>query len=129
MMAKVTKLFSKGEDGIERARRIGFKCPGCDNWHWMGTAEFNDDQAVWGFNGNFDKPTFTPSILSRGGHYIPNHQPGASCWCKPSDPEYYDETGCYVCHSFVTDGKIQFLGDCTHKLAGQTVELPEIDPT
>jgi hypothetical protein len=30
-----------------------------------------------------------------------------------------------VCHSFVTDGKIQFLGDCTHALAGQTVELPE----
>ncbi len=28
-----------------------------------------------------------------------------------------------VCHSFVTDGQIQFLGDCTHKLAGQTVPL------
>jgi hypothetical protein len=25
----------------------------------------------------------------------------------------------------VNDGKIQFLGDCHHKLAGQTVELPE----
>ena len=30
-----------------------------------------------------------------------------------------------VCHSFVTDGRIQFLGDCTHKLAGQTVNIPE----
>jgi hypothetical protein len=28
------------------------------------------------------------------------------------------------CHSFVVDGQIQFLGDCTHKLAGQTVPLP-----
>ena len=30
-----------------------------------------------------------------------------------------------VCHSFVTDGRIQFLADCTHALAGQTVDLPE----
>ena len=27
------------------------------------------------------------------------------------------------CHSFVTDGKIRFLGDSTHKLKGQTVPL------
>jgi hypothetical protein len=30
-----------------------------------------------------------------------------------------------VCHSFVTDGRIQFLNDCTHPLAGQTVDIPE----
>ncbi|MHC8396108.1 hypothetical protein ACYZT8_21075 [Pseudomonas sp. LB3P93] len=30
-----------------------------------------------------------------------------------------------VCHSFVIDGCIQFLGDCTHELASQTVDLPE----
>jgi hypothetical protein len=29
-----------------------------------------------------------------------------------------------VCHSFVTDGRIQFLGDCTHALANQTFDLP-----
>lgn len=32
----------------------------------------------------------------------------------------------FVCHSFVTDGRIQFLSDCTHSLAGQTVDLPEM---
>jgi len=31
-----------------------------------------------------------------------------------------------ICHSFIRDGKIQFLGDCTHALAGQTVDLPEL---
>lgn len=31
------------------------------------------------------------------------------------------------CHSFITDGKIQYLSDCFHELAGQTVDLPEID--
>ena len=30
-----------------------------------------------------------------------------------------------ACHTFVTDGRIQFLGDCTHALAGQTVDLPD----
>src|SRR5436309_254590 len=28
-----------------------------------------------------------------------------------------------VCHSFVRDGLIEFLGDCTHPLAGRTVPL------
>jgi hypothetical protein len=58
---------------------------------------------VWGWNGSVDAPTFTPSILI---HYQGGDNP-------------------MVCHSFVTDGRIQFLGDCTHALAGQTVELPE----
>lgn len=30
-----------------------------------------------------------------------------------------------VCHSFVRAGKIEFLGDCTHALKGQTVPLPD----
>lgn len=30
-----------------------------------------------------------------------------------------------LCHSFVTDGKIQFLNDCFHSLKGQTVDLPD----
>jgi hypothetical protein len=31
-----------------------------------------------------------------------------------------------VCHSYVTDGKIRFLDDCTHELAGKTVELEDV---
>jgi hypothetical protein len=34
-----------------------------------------------------------------------------------------------VCHSWVTNGRIQFLSDCTHSLKDQTVELPEIYQT
>ena len=29
------------------------------------------------------------------------------------------------CHSFITNGEIKFLNDCTHELKGQTVRLPE----
>lgn len=64
-------------------------------------------EGAWGFNGNVDAPTLTPSLLLTQG-------------VTPCDRR--DK---FVCHSFVTDGRIQFLSDCTHSLAGQTVDLPE----
>lgn len=59
----------------------------------------------WTWNGDIDKPTVKPSILTRGG----------------------DIDGEHVCHSFVNDGMIQFLSDCSHEFANQTVELLDID--
>jgi hypothetical protein len=32
-----------------------------------------------------------------------------------------------LCHTFINDGNIQFLADCTHKLAGKTVPVPDWD--
>jgi hypothetical protein len=77
----------------------------------------------WGYNGNPDKPTFTPSVLVRSGHHVPGHD-GGTCWCNWDDRDEFPDLKCTVCHSFVTDGRIQFLSDCTHALAGQTVDLP-----
>jgi hypothetical protein len=68
----------------------------------------NGDGPVWTFNGDEEKPTFSPSILVSS--------------TSPKDGKIYIK-----CHSFVTDGKIQFLSDSAHALAGQTVELPEVD--
>ena len=31
-----------------------------------------------------------------------------------------------ICHSFIRDGFIEYLSDCTHSLAGKTVELKEL---
>ena len=28
-----------------------------------------------------------------------------------------------ICHSYVKEGKIIYLGDCTHALAGQTIPM------
>jgi len=33
-----------------------------------------------------------------------------------------------VAWAFVTAGRIQFLADCGHSLAGQTVEIPDWEP-
>lgn len=64
----------------------------------------------WGWNGNAERPTFTPSVLVT--------YDGADAGKDRAPPAR--------CHTFVTGGQIQFLGDCTHALAGQTVSLPEL---
>jgi hypothetical protein len=79
----------------------------------------------WGFNGSGDRPTFTPSVAVSSGHHIPGHK--GDCWCtfnaaRPNEDPSFE---CSMCHSYVTDGRIQFLGDCTHAHAGQTVDLPD----
>ncbi len=107
---------------------VAFWCPGCNSSHPIRVAP-HQNAASWGYNGNPAAPTFTPSVLFRSGHHIPS-QEGKRCWCDYNRERV--EAGkepsgftCDVCHSFVTDGRIQFLGDCTHALAGQTVDLPE----
>jgi hypothetical protein len=92
-----------------------FRCPGCDHRHQVFVGEGSGPR--WGYNGDPARPTFTPSILVT--------------WGEPSDvPDEFDDASRdrkMVCHSYVTGGRIQFLGDCTHALAGQTVDLPEYD--
>ena len=53
-------------------------------------------------------------------------QAGNNCWCTynaehPSEPAPYK---CERCHSFVREGQIQFLTDCTHNLAGSGCSNP-----
>lgn len=93
---------------------VAFKCPGCRGPQQLPIK----GPKAWQWNNSMDKPTFKPSVLA--------------WWGGPDPKSPVNKHGVpwnerkHVCHSFVTDGKIQFLGDCTHKLAGQTVELPEV---
>lgn len=96
--------------------RVMFFCPGCKTGHQVRV-----DPAfgpVWGFNGNGDAPTFTPSVLCSGTEPITDEEHARIMGGEKVTPRPK------ICHSFVTDGRIQFLGDCTHALAGQTVDLP-----
>lgn len=86
----------------------------------------------WKFNGDLVNPTLTPSVLVRSGHYADEGVHDHPCWCdfnaeRRAKGEEESKFACYRCHSFVTDGKIQFLSDCSHELTGQTVELPELE--
>jgi len=71
-------------------------CPGCKEIHHVNT--------TWTFNGDLDRPTFSPSLLVNGD----------TRYFNPAVPR---------CHSFVRDGQIEFLSDCTHEMAGQMIAL------
>lgn len=81
-----------------------FECPGCGMYHQVHVNERNPHTgAIWKWNGDKVRPTFSPSINVK-----------------------WSENGrVSICHSFVREGNIQFCPDSTHKLAGQTVPIPE----
>lgn len=106
---------AKGADGVSY---VSFVCQGCDERHVVPV----DGPRAWGWNGNIDRPTLTPSILITGKRRITDDE-----YRRILAGEQLEIPG-RVCHTFVTDGRIQFLGDCTHALAGQTADLLEVEP-
>ena len=94
------KRFTEQDGGY--SGQLSFYCHGCKELHWVNDDETkgNPDR-VWGFNKDFEKPTITPSVLVTW----PNNR----------------------CHSFVRNGNIEYLGDCTHELAGKIVPLIDIE--
>lgn len=76
-----------------------FWCPGCDELHQY-TVRKDGNRPAWNFNGNYESPTFTPSLL----------YPSKSIRC----------------HLFVTEGRIIYCTDCEHSLAGKTVDMVDI---
>ena len=97
-MAKA-KVINSGDK--EQYQQVWIFCPGCKVHHAFTTK--HPAFIPWTWNGNVDKPTFLPSLL------VNKDYPTSRC------------------HSFVTDGKIQFLSDCFHELKNTTVDLPEIE--
>jgi hypothetical protein len=74
-------------------------CPACKMPHVFDKR--------WTFNGDFEKPTFRASMLVRYSY-----------------GELKTPT---VCHSYVTDGRWEYLSDCTHAMKGMTVDVPDFD--
>lgn len=83
-----------------------FECPGCKEHHAVHVTEPNSLGAIWKFNDDMEQPTFSPSLLQK--------------FQRTNYPKQ-------VCHLFVRDGICEFLGDCTHELAGKKIPLPDIE--
>lgn len=114
-------------DHAERAKVIGdhgdrlkFWCPGCDSAHVISIPPAD---GAWDWNGNTERPTITPSVLVHSHETLINPDLEGDALTDPSNV-----TTTPTCHSFVTDGRIQYLGDSTHALAGQEVDLPAHTP-
>ncbi len=99
------KLVKVWPNKPELADMYKFYCPACREHHIVSVGPKAYWKQQWEFNGDFNKPTINPSIL------VTRNMPD----------------GEHRCHSFIRDGKMQYLNDCTHEMKGQTVELPDID--
>lgn len=93
-MPKLTPIAKDGQ-----TVGYAFWCPGCEEPHAYYTVNWRENP-VWSFNGDREKPTFSPSLLFQ---YPPEKR----------------------CHIFMTDGMIQFLDDCSHGFKGKTVPIPD----
>lgn len=113
-MPKVVKL--EGREGVYM-----FVCPACKCAHAIASKNNSIGLPAWSFNMDMEKPTVSPSIKVIGRH--PKGYSNGTHAPMGWNGEYVDD----ICHSFVKDGKIQFLSDCTHELAGKTLEIPEFD--
>jgi hypothetical protein len=100
--------------------RVGFMCPGCGMMHQI-TVE-GQGRPHWEWNSDADAPTFSPSVMVEGVRRTTDDEVRRIMSGEEIEPIPLR------CHSFVRDGRIQFLGDCTHALAGQTVDLPDFYP-
>lgn len=90
---------------MARARQVGtygvqIDCPGCESEHVISLDK-------WSWNGDVQKTTFTPSLLTKIVYGVNSEK-------------------VFICHCFVENGQIRYLDDTTHKYKGQTLELPEL---
>jgi len=97
-MAKIRKIEHIHNGNKYHHDQYEYMCKGCGYTHVFG---LKSEGGHHEFNMNLDRPTVSPSLVQ-------NFVPGR------------------MCHSFIKDGMIQYLSDCTHPLANQTIELPEI---
>ncbi|MBP0484689.1 DUF6527 family protein [Sagittula salina] len=89
---------------IHRGSMLQVVCP-CGHEHHLNLDP--GKHPCWSWNEDLHRPTVTPSInaaiLAADGVTVRRR-----------------------CHSYIMGGRVQFLADCTHALAGQTLDLPEV---
>lgn len=107
-MGQVSRYLRRSQGGYAHW------CPGCEETHVI----FDN----WHFNGDLDRPTFSPSVKVTGKQTVKVNGRWTGEWVRGPDGKPLDE----CCHYFLTDGVLNFLGDCTHPLRGQKIPLPEL---
>lgn len=123
-MSAISKVLRRASDA-DGDDQLMFWCPGCKSIHAVNLSRPADHPGpVWSWNGDAQRPTFSPSFLLRREEYWtpPVTAENLADWRRAPWPQMKAP---YVCHIFVADGRIEFLADCTHHLAGQTVDMVE----
>lgn len=101
-------MIRQVNDHGKRYEAIAFVCVGCielerGRGSGLHMIPVNTDQTspAWDWNGDLQHPTLKPSINT--------HHPMGG-----------------ICHSYITEGQIQYLEDCTHSFAGKTLDLEDL---
>lgn len=97
-------LKKRVDNKTEKVLGYQFYCPGCHMLHYFCVDP--DATKTWRFDQDEERPTFKPSLLTRFN--------------------FGSRDGEKRCHLYVRDGRIEYQDDCSHDLAGETVELPVI---
>ncbi len=93
---------------------IGHWCPGCEEMHVITNS--------WSFDGNFDSPTFNPSVKITGKQTIKVNGKWVGDWVRDINGNVID----FCCHYFLHNGNLQFCNDSTHLYAGKTIPLQSL---
>lgn len=129
-MSRLSSKLRRWVDPATGREGLTYWCQGCQSAHSICTK----GAGAWGWNGDVERPVFTPSVLSTQGHYVSWWKPENGCACdyEREHPEE-DHTGmrCGRCHTFVgcngaQPGEVIFLADCTHALAGTVQPFPDL---
>lgn len=101
----------KVKDGEDRYHALMIWCPGCEytdsdghkfgGLHMLPVSGDASKRPTWDWNKDLVVVTLNPSILTKTTR----------------------DQNEFVCHSLLQEGRWQFLSDCTHELANQTVEM------
>ena len=133
------EITMKRQDGRPHSRSVFVHCPGCGGVHPFRVEDSSGEGLpTWTWNGSLERPTFSPSLLVYGSvHRCPDEHlvpcDGVDCGHDAhrvlpdgslaiSGPHTV-EPAWGNCHSFLTEGRWHYLGDCAHALAGQVVDL------
>ena len=94
---KLYVIEDKGRDGKPSGKWFFvFTCPACKESHSF-------ELPRWSFDGNFDRPTFSPSLVTQ------------------------KKAAKKVCHLYLQEGQITYLSDSTHGQGGKVFSLPDME--
>lgn len=101
-----------------------FWCPACKCGHGVWTTPIYPSRGgLWAFNGDFEAPTISPSILITERQSTPPVTPeNLEQWKLNPWPQTEVEKRC---HAVVSCGIINYCSDCTHEMAGKSIPMEE----
>ncbi len=89
-------------------------CPGCEEMHRLPDS--------WAFNGDLERPTFTPSFKHSGLQTTKTDGKWDGGWVRDAQGNMVP----FVCHYVLTVGVLDFCSDSTHALASKSIPLPNL---